>query len=145
MKQMPNLNLNTDPALEAKIANYPDFVRGKLQFLRELIIETAKEIPEIESLEETLKWGEPSFLAKGGSTLRMDWKKKTPDQYQMYFKCTSRLVETFKIVHGDFFTYEKSRAIIFRLDDKVPVKELKQCIRATLTYHKLKDDIRLGM
>jgi len=142
---MPNLKIKTDPTLEAKIANYPDFVRGKLQFLRELVIETAKEIPEIENLEETLKWGEPSFLTKGGSTLRMDWKKRTPDQYQMYFKCTSRLVETFKIVYGDFFNYEKSRAIIFQLDDKVPVKELKQCIRATLTYHKLKDDIRLGM
>lgn len=137
--------VKTDPAFETKIANYPDFVRGNLQFLRKLVNEVASELPEVDNLEETLKWGEPSFVTKGGSTLRMDWKKKTPDQYQMYFKCTSRLVETFKIVHADFFNYEKSRAIIFQLDQKVPVKELKQCIRAALTYHKVKSDITLGM
>ena len=114
--------LKTDSAFEEKIANFPDFVRGNLQFLRELIHEVANEITEIDNLEETLKWGGPSFVTKGGSTLRMDWKKKTPEQYQLYFKCTSRLVETFKIVHGDFFNYEKSRAIIFKLDQKVPVK-----------------------
>lgn len=61
---------------------------------------------KINKLEETLKWGEPRFLNKNGSTLRIDWKEKTPNQYQMYFKCTSRLVETFKMVFGDLFEYE---------------------------------------
>lgn len=140
---MSKLNITTNPVFENKIANYPDFVRGKLLFLRELVIETAKEIPEIENLEETLKWGEPSFVTKSGSTLRMDWKKKTPDQYQMYFKCTSRLVETFKMVFGSLFEYEKKRAIIFQLDQEIPVTELKKCIRATLMYHKVKNDLTL--
>lgn len=142
---MSKLKQKTDPAFETKIANYPDNVRGRLQFLRKLVLETAKEIPGLENLEETLKWGEPSFVTKNGSTLRMDWKKKTPDQYQMYFKCTSRLVETFKMVYGDFFEYEKNRAIIFQLDQDVPVAELKKCIKATLMYHKVKSDIRLGL
>lgn len=142
---MSNLNITTSPDFETKLASYPDSVRGKMYYLRELILETAREVSEITELEETLKWGEPSFLTKNGSTLRMDWKKKTPDQYQMYFKCTSRLVETFKIVFGDQFQYEKSRAIIFQLDQKVPSKEIKKCIKATLLYHSLKGDIRLGM
>lgn len=142
---MSNLNITTSPDFETKLASYPDSVRGKMYYLRELILETAREVSEITELEETLKWGEPSFLTKNGSTLRMDWKKKTPDQYQMYFKCTSRLVETFKIVFGDQFQYEKSRAIIFQLDQEVPSKEIKKCIKATLLYHSLKDDIRLGI
>jgi len=142
---MTNLKVTTDPKFETKMSSYPNAVRDKMHYLRKLVLEAAEEIPELEKLEETLKWGEPSFLAKGGSTLRMDWKEKTPDQYQMYFKCTSRLVETFKVVYGDFFEYEKSRAIIFQLDQKVPKKELKQCIKATLRYHKVKDDIKLGM
>ncbi len=142
---MGKLKIKTDPAFEAKMINYPDFVRGNMKALRKLVIETAKENPEIENLEETLKWGEPSFVCKQGSTLRMDWKEKTPDQYQMYFKCTSRLVETFKHVYGDFFEYEKSRAIIFQMDQKIPKKELKKCIRATLMYHKVKDDVTLGI
>jgi hypothetical protein len=142
---MSKLNVTTNPDFESVIANYPDFVRDKMRFLRRLVIEAANEISEINKIEETLKWGEPSFVTKTGSTLRMDWKKKTPDQYQMYFKCTSRLVETFKMVFGDFFEYEKNRAIIFQLDQEVPVNELKQCIKATLLYHKVKDELTLGI
>lgn len=142
---MGELNVTTSPEFESKILSYPDFVREKMKFLRELVIEVAREIPEIRDLEETLKWGEPSFLNKNGSTLRMDWKKKTPNQYQMYFKCTSRLVETFKVVFGDLFEYEKNRAIIFQLDKEIPVSELKKCIKATLMYHKVKNDLLLGI
>lgn len=142
---MVELNLTTSPEFKDKLKSYPDFVRDKMQFLRELVVETAKDIPEVSNLEETLKWGEPSFLNKNGSTLRMDWKEKTPNQYQMYFKCTSRLVETFKLVFGDLFEYEKNRAIIFQLDQEIPVEELKKCIKATLMYHKVKNDLTLGI
>lgn len=142
---MSKLKVNTNPAFVTKLASYPEHVRDKMNFLRKLVLETAKELPEVEEIEETLKWGEPSFVTKTGSTLRMDWKEKTPDQYQMYFKCTSRLVETFKVVFSNTFNYEKSRAIIFQLDQKIPKKELKQCIKATLTYHKVKNDEMLGL
>ncbi|PQJ21006.1 DUF1801 domain-containing protein [Tenacibaculum sp. SG-28] len=140
---MGELNVTTSPEFEAKILSYPDFVGEQMKFLRELIIEVAKETPEVTNLEQVLKWGEPSFLNKNGSTLRMDWKEKTPTQYQMYFKCTSRLIETFKLVFGDLFKYEKNRAIIFQLDQEIPVTELKKCIRATLMYHKVKNDLTL--
>lgn len=139
------MKLKTNPIVTEKFDNYPDFVRGKMQFLRELIIETAQETEGVNILEETLKWGEPSFLTKNGSTLRMDWKKKTPNQYQMYFKCTSSLVETFKLVFGDFFEYEKNRAIIFQINQEIPVAELKKCIKAALTYHKVKHLEKLGI
>ncbi len=142
---MSKLKITTNPEFETKLESYPDFVRDKLKDLRTLVIETAEEIPEVTDLEETLKWGEPSFLTKAGSTLRIDWKKKTPNQYQMYFKCTSRLVETFKLVFGELFEYEKNRAIIFQLDQEVPVAELKKCIKATLMYHKVKGDLSLGI
>ena len=140
---MDKLTVKTDPRVNTVFANYPEFVRDKMLSLRELVIETAEEISDLVVLEETLKWGEPSFVTKNGSTLRMDWKEKTPDQYQMYFKCTSRLVETFKMVFGDLFEYEKNRAIIFQLDQEIPVTELKKCIRATLMYHKVKKDLML--
>ena len=95
-------------------------------------------------LEETLKWGEPSYLTKHGSTLRMDWKAKTPNQYAMYFKCTSRLVEAFKVIFSDTFQFEGKRAIAFQLNQKIPVDKLKQCIAMTLTYHKVKHLPLLG-
>ena len=142
---MSKLKITTDPRFETKLANYPEHVQGKLRILRKLIIQTASEIPELEQLEETLKWGEPSFLTKHGSTLRMDWKKETPDQYQLYFKCTSRLIETFRIVFGDLFEYENNRAIIFQLNQEISEIEVKKCITATLTYHKVKNELTLGL
>jgi len=128
-----------------KFDNYPPKVRKKIEKLRKLIIEVAKDVEHINHLEETLKWGEPSYLAKKGSTLRMDWKAKKPDQYAMYFKCTSQLVPTFQSVFGELFTYEGKRAIVFQMNEKIPVVELKKCIQATLTYHKVKHLPMLGL
>lgn len=139
------LKIKSDPRMESKFETYPPEVMERLTYLRKLILEVAAESETIFELEETLKWGEPSYLAKKGSTIRIDWKAKAPDQYAMYFKCTSKLVDTFKEVHGDTFNYENSRAVLFKLDDEVPVAALKRCINAALNYHSIKQLPRLGM
>lgn len=143
--QIKKFEIKTDPRVNEVFANYPDFVRDKMQFLRELVIETAEETEGVTKLEETLKWGEPSFVTKNGSTLRMDWKAKTPDQYAMYFQCTSRLVDTFRLVFDHKFEYEGKRAIVFKLNQKIPEMELKECIKASLIYHNVKELITLGI
>lgn len=137
--------ITSKPEVEAVFANYPDFVRDKMQNLRALVIETAEETAEISILEECLKWGEPSFVTKFGSTLRIDWKAKTPNQYAMYFQCSSRLVDTFRLVFDRQFQYEGQRAIIFQLDQKIPIDELKACIKAALIYHEVKQLETLGI
>ena len=142
---MGKLTLKTDPSVNGVFANYPDFVREKMQYLRELVIETAEETEGVTELEETLRWGEPSFVTKNGSTLRMDWKEKTPGQYAMYFQCTSRLVDTFRLVFNYEFQYEGKRAIVFQLNQKIPELELKECIKASLIYHDVKKQMTLGI
>ena len=142
---MNDLLVITNPEVDLVFKNYPDFVRDKLINLRKLIIETAREIEEISELEETIKWGEPSYLTKKGSTIRIDWKKKNPDQYAVYYKCTSKLVPTFKTIYSSTFRFEGNRAIIFQLDDVIPEAELKQCISAALTYHLVKHLPNLGL
>jgi len=142
---MGKLTVSTSPQVEEVFANYPDFVQDKLQHLRALVIETAEEMTDVNVLEETLKWGEPSFVTKNGSTLRIDWKAKTPDQYAMYFQCSSRLVDTFRLVFNHTFQYEGKRAIVFQMNQKIPELELKECIKASLHYHKVKDQITLGL
>jgi hypothetical protein len=140
-----DLKIQTNPEVELVFNNYPDSVRSKMFALRKLVIDTAKEIDGITKLEENLKWGEPSYLTKNGSTLRMDWKAKNPEQYALYFKCTSRLVETFKLVFKNTLKYEGNRAIVFELDDVIPTDIIKQCIKSTLTYHKVKHLPSLGL
>jgi len=138
------LNLKSDQKVKEIFDKYPKFVQSKMLFLRALVIETASEICGLKELEETLKWGEPSYLNKFGSTVRIDWKEKTPEQYAVYFKCTSKLVPTFKSLYNHVFQFEGNRAIIFTLKDKIPEKELKHCISMALTYHKVKHLPLLG-
>ncbi|SMG21950.1 protein of unknown function (DU1801) [Marivirga sericea] len=142
---MGKLLLKRNPQVDQVFNNYPDAVRGKMQFLRKLVIETAEETEGVDQLEETLKWNEPSFVNKNGSTLRMDWKKKAPHQYAIYFQCSSRLVETFRIVFEDKFNFEGNRAVVFDMKQDIPVVELKECIKTALIYHKVKDLMTLGL
>ncbi len=142
---MHSLSINTRTDFETTMKNYPSSVQPKMSFLRSLVLETARESAEIDQIEECLKWGEPSFVTKHGSTLRMDWKVKTPNQYAFYFQCTSRLVETFNLVYGSRFKYEGKRAIVFDLEEKIPVEDLKKCVEATLMYHKRKHHVTLGL
>lgn len=142
---MRKLTMTIDPRVEGVFDNYPSAVRPKIKNLRRLILEAAEKIESINDLEETLKWGEPSYLAKKGSTIRIDWKAKTPNQYAIYFKCTSRLVPTFKMIYSNLFHFEGNRAIIFQMEDVIPEKELKECISAALKYHSVKHLPKLGM
>lgn len=138
------MNFTIDPAAALKFDSYPVLVKRQMNALRELIREVAVETEDVSALEETLKWGEPAFLTKKGSTVRMDWKQKAPDQYAVYFKCTSKLVSTFREVYGDLFRYEKNRAIVFSLTEEIPRTELKDCLRMALRYHSLKHLPLLG-
>lgn len=142
---MGKLVIKTAPEVSQKFDSYPPKIKSKLNALRSLIIETATEIGTIKRLEEALKWGEPSYLVKKGSTIRIDWKPKTPDYYAMYFKCTSKLVPTFKALFGHTFTYEKTRAIRFKIEEEIPKDALKVCIELALKYHTVKDKPLLGM
>ena len=86
---MKDLQIKTNPGVELVFNNYPDSVRSKMLSLRGLVIETAKETEGIAKLEETLKWGEPSYLtakSKSGSTIRIAWKESQEEHYSMYFK-----------------------------------------------------------
>lgn len=126
-------------AVADKFASYPPEARARLLQLRALIFETADELEHIGPMTETLKWGEPAYLtlASGaGSTIRIDWKPKSPDQYAMYFNCKTTLVETFRTIFPNDFDFEGNRALVLRLADTIPRDSLKFCIVAALTYHR---------
>lgn len=141
---MSDFELVSDPEVAAVFAAYPDPIRPRLEALRALVLEAASETPGLTRLEEVLRWGEPSYIAKNGSTLRMDWKARAPNQYALYFKCTSKLVSTFREVFDDRFRYEGDRAIVFELDEVVPVEALKRCITAG-RHHQVKGLPQLGI
>jgi len=126
-----------------KFAAYPDDIQKRMHALRGLAIGCEGE-PHIDAIEETLKWGEPSYLAKHGSTVRMDWKEGAPQQIGLYFNCNSSLIETFKEIYGDLFRYEKNRAVLLAVDGRLPSAQIKHCILLALSYHKRKHLPLLG-
>ena len=141
---MNDIKVKQSPEAKSKLESYPDGVREKLANLRRLVLNAAAEIESIHEIEETLKWGEPSYIVKKGSTIRMDWKPRSPQQYAFYFSCSTSLVETFKMIYGDLFRYEKNRGILFDMSDELPETELKECIAMALQYHSLKNQPFLG-
>lgn len=124
--------------------NFPEPVQQKLLDLRTLIFQTAAINSDVGTLEETLKWGEPSYRAKYGSTIRLGWKDSTPNQFGIYFHCQTKLVDTFRALYGDLFNFEGNRAILFNITDSVPKTELQHCIMLALTYHLRKHLPLLG-
>ncbi len=126
------------------IEKYPVEAQEKLNELRTLIIRSASD-EGVSKLLETTKWGEPSYVAKGGSTIRMDWKSKTPDKCYLYFICSTQLVSTFRFIFGEELEFEGDRAIILDLNEPLPEKELTKCIKVALTYQKVKKQHLLGM
>ncbi len=133
------------PEVMGVFNRYPKPMYSKLMFLRQLILDTALENEHIGVLEETLKWGEPSYLTRTGSTIRMGWKPSRPDQYALYFHCKTKLIDTFKVLYGDKLKFEGNRAIVFQQSEDIPVDEVKHCIFLSLTYHDRKHLPMLGV
>lgn len=98
----------------------------------------------IGSVEETLKWGEPSYRAKGGSTIRLGIPNSSPECFAMYFNCNTKLVDTFRQIRPNTFEFEGNRAILFALGRQTDTDALRHCIEIALRYHHLKKRPLLG-
>lgn len=125
--------------------HYPLPMREKLMALRQLVLDTASACKDADTLEETLKWGELSYLIKNGSTVRIAWKSSAPEQYSMYFHCKTKLLDTFKELYGDTLKFQANRAIVFHKNEEIPVDVVKHCILLSLTYHYRKHLPMLGV
>ena len=122
---------------EALFDAYPAPIKAKLQALRRLIFSTAKATPGVCTLEETLKWGQPSYLTAetgSGSTIRIDQVKPAIHQYAVYFHCQPNLVATFRELYPEL-RYSGNRAILLDAREKLPEAALRHCVALALTYH----------
>ena len=127
----------SEPAVAAAFDAYPQPLKVKLLALRRLIFDTADTVEGVGPLEESLKWGQPSYLTsetKSGSTIRIDRVKPATDQYAVYFHCQTNLVETFRELYPAL-SYSGNRAILFKVADKLPEAALRHCVALALTYH----------
>ena len=128
----------SDPAVDVVFSAYPKPVKAKLLALRRLIFDTAKSTKGVGRLEETLKWGQPSYLTsetKSGSTIRIDQVRSAAHQYAVYFHCQTNLVETFRELYPTELSFGGNRGIILNAAEEIPEPALRHCVALALTYH----------
>ena len=119
------------PEVQSVFAAYPPRLRDRLLALRRLIFETAQATDGVGPLQETLKWGQPSYLtaqSKSGTTVRIDAVNSDTGRYALYVHCQTNLVTTFRDMYPDALTCEGNRAVLFDQDDPVPEDVLRHCI-----------------
>lgn len=133
-----------DTQIVQAIKNYPQPAQESLSQLHALVLETAEQ-EGLGPVQQTLKWGEPSFVINGGSTIRMDWKPSRPEQVALFFHCQSKLVDTFKELYADYFSFEGNRAIWFIIGQPLPREPLKHCLFLAMSYHSRKHLPLLGV
>lgn len=129
-------------SVKDKFDSYPDHIKPKMEELRGLIYEVANSTEGVGNLEETLKWGEPAYLTKNpksGTTIRIDWKDKNPEQLAMYVSCNTTLIENFRMQFTGRMEFEGNRAVVFPAEKPLPRKELMICIQMALRYHMDKE------
>lgn len=132
------MNAKLPSQTQSVFHDLPKALAARLMTLRALILETADENPAIGPLEETLKWGEPAYLTsstKSGTTVRINRHKKQDNLYAFYVPCQTDLVERYKQLYGDILKFDGARAVVFDVDQEMPVDAVKHCLAMALTYH----------
>ncbi|MEZ9478480.1 DUF1801 domain-containing protein [Vibrio splendidus] len=132
-----------DRAIKTHFNEYPDDVRERLEELRSLIFELSSDLG-LGDVEESLKWGEPSYSVKTGSPIRIDWKLKSPNNYYLFFNCQTKLIDTFRELHDGTLVFQGNRAIVLNLTEPIPKAPIKQCLELALTYQQRKHLPLLG-
>ena len=122
--------------IAAIFRRHPEVTRAKLLALRRLIIDTAARTDGVGRIEETLRWGQISYLTpetRSGTTIRIDAEG---DGVALFVNCQTNLVERYKAIYPETFEYSGSRAILIPGDRSVDEAALAHCIAMALTYHR---------
>ena len=126
------------PEIAQTFDSYPAAPRARLMQLRAAIFAEADACAAA-PLTETLKSGEPAYLTeatKTGSTIRLAWKPKTPEDCLLLVNCRTSLIEQFRAVLPDDIAIEGKRALRIPATGDWPEDAIRACLRLALTYHK---------
>ncbi len=121
--------------IESVINEYPTHVKQYANQIYDIIYNVARK-NNLGNVEESLKWGEPSFKVKGGSPIRFDWKANTPNNFYIFFICNTTLVETFRTLYSPVLEFQDNRAIVLDISKELPIDIIEDCINIAFNYHK---------
>lgn len=123
--------------VRAAIAAMPDAHQAGLWALRDLILDVAATLPEVGTVTECLKWGQPAFTTpqtKSGTTLRIGCPKS--GGYALYAHCQTQVISTFVERFGTpDDRIEGNRAVHFSRVSDIDPDRHGALIAHALTYH----------
>ncbi len=125
------------PDVAARYRSFPAPLQNPLLALRQRIFEVAAATPAIGAIAETLKWNEPAYhpvRPRIGTTIRLGPVRGECDAYALYVHCQTSLAGTFRQLYPGILRVDGERALVFRLNDAVPLEALDHCIALALTY-----------
>ena len=122
-----------DSRVAACFAAHPAPVRARLLELRALLHDVAEEL-DVGPVEETLRWGEPTYLAPRGTMVRLDCKDPTSAQCQLLVHCQTDLVATFRTRHPGTLPTQGTRALLLDTHAPLPTAALRDFLGLALTY-----------
>lgn len=118
------------PAIEAAFAEMPDTAMQ----LRALIFEVASTLDDVESVEEVLRWGQPSYISPIGSTLRIG--KTKSGQMALFAHCQSDIIARHAHLFANKDQVQGNRAVLAY--DLAEIGAFRALITYALRYHKAK-------
>lgn len=124
-----------DQLVAAVFDSYPDPLRQRLLDLRQLIHDTAAATAGVGLLEETLKWGQVSYLTSqsgSGTTVRIGSDKAT-GRPAIYVNCQTDLLSRYRTLYPDAFEYDGNRGVV--VGEAPDGAALQHVIALALTYH----------
>ncbi len=124
------------PQVTAAFDAFPDAVRPGLVQLRGLILDCAADLPQIGTLREELRWGQPAYLPSApriGSTLRLGVPKS--GGFAIYAHCGTSIIRDFAEAFPGLDRIEGNRAVQFDNVDQIDPARHGHLIRHALTYH----------
>ena len=131
---------NAPAPLLAQIASWPTAAQHMLWTCRALFHDIAEQA-EVGTLDETLKWRQPSWRPtkpRTGSTLRMDWNPKFPDKLSLFVDCKTDLAARMQDIYPDLPVNDGQRHIAIALDAPLPKQAIAHLAEMTFTYHRAK-------
>lgn len=125
------------PSMPSEVARafdaLPAALRPTLDRLRNLIFEVAR-AERAGPVEETLRWGQPAYVAPGGATLRLGRAKTGAPA--LFVTCSTTLIDDFRPVAPPGLRFDGTRAVLFEPGDGIDAAALSLFVARALTYHR---------
>lgn len=131
---------NAPSPLLSKVARWPEPAQQALWHCRSVFHKVADDA-DVGALDETLKWGQPSWRPtkpRTGSTLRMDWNPKFPDRLSLFVDCKTDLAARMKDMYPNLPENDGQRHLAIDLTAPLPDQAIAHLADLTFTYHRAK-------